>query len=212
MQQPEYYSGLRPEMVEFLPEKYMHVLEIGCGEGDFSTHLKKAKEIWGLEMDAPASQKAEKKLYKVLKGTYDETYCELPDNYFDLIICNDVIEHMPDHDFFFSSIKKKMKPGAYMVISVPNVRYIRNLAELLIQKDWRYREQGTLDRTHLRYFTEKSIKRTLNDHGFTIEKFHGIIPCPQPFGKLIIYVLNILTLGYYSDLNYLDFGMRIRTE
>lgn len=206
----EYYSGLRPEMADFLPDKYEKVLEIGCAEGDFSVHLSSAKEKWGVEMNIPSARIAASKLDKVLAGKYEEVIDNLPDGYFDLIICNDVIEHMADHDFFFESVKSKLKENGRLVLSIPNVRYIRNLGELLIQKDWKYRDQGTLDRTHMRFFTEKSIKEILREHGYIIEKFSGIKKCPNIAGKVIVTILSVLSAGYYSDINYLDFGMRVR--
>ncbi len=48
-----------------------------------------------------------------------------------------------------------------MVGSVPNVRYFKNLFDLLVLRDWDYKDSGVLDRTHLRYFTLKSLRRSL---------------------------------------------------
>ncbi len=200
-------------MRNFLPDHYQTVLEIGCGEGNFAQNLKVGCEVWGLEPCKEAAQKASHKLDKVLCGKIEETYKELPNEYFDLVICNDVIEHMEDHEWFFSMIKKKMKNNAFLVGSIPNVRYYYNLKEILIYKDWEYKKEGILDSTHLRFFTEQSIKRTLLKNSFNIEKFCGINKINyNDFGinsiinNIFVKMLIIFTFGYYKDIEYLQFA------
>jgi len=70
--------------------------------------------------------------------------------------------------------RKKIRSGGFLVGSIPNVRHIRNLYNLLILKDWQYQDRLTLDRTHLRWFTQKSLLRTLAQHDFKVEEFRGI--------------------------------------
>lgn len=149
-----YYQFRRSEMAQFLPNEYEKVLEIGCGEGGFAANLKPHCEIWGIEMDETSAQAASKVMKTVLIGAYDEVSNEIPKRYFDLVICNDVIEHMVDHDAFLMSIKKIMKDNGYLVASIPNVRYWVNLFRLLIEKDWKYREAGILDKIHLTHLFE----------------------------------------------------------
>lgn len=100
---PEYYQFTRDDLIPFLPEKYTRVLEIGCGEGNFWNLLKnqEALEIWGVEPNPSAAIIARRKAHQLYECSFEECVEGLPNNYFDLIICNDVIEHMPDHDHFF---------------------------------------------------------------------------------------------------------------
>lgn len=170
----EYYKHQRPEVADLLPDTYQHVLEVGCGEGVFRRNLTKACEYTGIEPSPTAAATARTTLDRVLTGTYDTVASDLPVDYFDLVICNDVIEHMVDHDKFLEDIKRHMKTGAIMVGSVPNVRYFFHLWDLLVGKDWRYIDQGILDRTHLRFFTQKSWRDSLSTHGYSIEILQGI--------------------------------------
>jgi len=169
-----YYDGTRDNIVGFLPSEYSKVLEVGCGNGSFRYSLNSDCEYWGVEPQTIAHKSATEKLDKTLLGTYQEVAKDLPDNYFDLIICNDVIEHMSDHDEFLDEIRIKMKDNAYIVGAIPNVRFFPNLFLLMIKKDWEYQDEGILDRTHLRFFTRKSLIRTLKQHGYSIEEFAGI--------------------------------------
>jgi len=211
------YVNVRQEIVKFLPGKYSQVLEIGCAEGNFATNLKLKCEYWGVEPVIHIAEIASQKLHKVLLGTFEEVYDQLPDNYFDLIICNDVIEHMTDHNRFLILLKKKMKKDSYIIGSVPNVRSARTLFEILVLKDWHYKNDGVLDKTHFRFFTGKSLRRTFTENGFKIEKFQGIKDSilrtsliRRVFFDIMKYLAIMLTLGYYSDIQYMQFGFRIK--
>ena len=88
----EYYQWNRSEMNIFIPEQYSKILEIGCGEGNFRENLKKKNEYWAIEPVQDIAKRASEKLDKVYIGTYHEMEDRIPDNYFDLVVCNDVIE------------------------------------------------------------------------------------------------------------------------
>jgi 2-polyprenyl-3-methyl-5-hydroxy-6-metoxy-1,4-benzoquinol methylase len=209
-----YYQYSRKDVTPLLPKKYSRVLEIGCGEGTFRGNLNRECEYWGVEPMESAAKIASGRLNKVLIGTYDEVLDQLPKDYFDLVICNDVIEHMVDHDAFLQSIKHNLKKDSYLVGSIPNVRYVGNLSKFLFNKDWEYKKDGILDRTHLRFFTEKSLKRTINENGFVLEEFQGI----YPFQEKSVSAQEILRRGARSfailffgqDVKFYQFGIRIR--
>ncbi|MBN1559591.1 class I SAM-dependent methyltransferase [candidate division KSB1 bacterium] len=210
MNRPDFYfKGTRPEIVRFLPEHYTKILEIGCGEGDFSANFKSDYEYWGIEPNQGAAQVASRKL-KVLIGTFQEVCQQLPDDYFDLIICNDVIEHMDDYNAFFQAIKAKMTDSSFIVGSIPNVRYISHLIELLLAKDWRYREEGILDESHLRFFTEKSFRRAILNNGFRIERLAGINGIKLKLTPPKRLVQNLLIPIFGADSRYMQFGFRIK--
>jgi len=206
----EYYAKHRPEVVPFLPREPSRVLEIGCGEGRFRANLPLTCEYRGVEPSAEAGRLAATVLDAVLVGTYGEVAAGLPAHYFDLVICNDVIEHMPDHDAFLEAIKQKMAPGAYLAGSVPNVRFVSNLFQMLIAKEWHYEDFGVLDRTHLRFFTGRSWQRTLSEHGFVVETIAGINPVDPgaTWSRRLAKRAAIAVLG--ADTRFLQFGFRAR--
>ena len=217
MNQYEYVLSDRPEIMAFLPEKYDTVLEIGCAKGGFKASLRENVEIWGVEPNPLAAKSAAVMGYKVLVGTYDMVADNCPDEYFDLIICNDVIEHMVDHEKFLNDIKKKMKRNGLIVGSIPNVRYFGNLFKLIILKDWKYEEQGILDRTHLRFFTGKSLYRTFLNNNFEIQRLAGVnsdfrrrLTIRQLCKNTLLLAVILLTFGFFRDLQYLQYGFRLK--
>lgn len=199
-----YYDGRRPDLKRFIPKRYQRVLEIGCATGGFRENFGDC-EYWGVECVEEIAEQARTRLDKVLTGTFDEVFEQLPDQYFDTVICNDVIEHMVDHEAFLKKIKRKISRGGRLMGSIPNVRYVHNLLELIYQKDWAYREEGILDHTHLRFFTLKSLKRSLQSNDYEIETLEGINDCfPKRWYRIPLSLLfHVSRFG--RDSRYLQF-------
>ena len=205
-----YYTNLRHEMAPFLPERYWRVLEIGCGEGVFTQLLSPEAEVWGVEMDATSAAVAKAHMHRVLVGPYDAVQAEIPMHSFDLVVCNDVIEHLDDPWVFLRSVRKRMMPGGHIIASIPNMRHWEVLWQLLVRKDWRYVREGILDRTHLRFFTEKSIRRLFEEAGFVVERQAGINGAFHPVPRAILRTVGALSLGYYTDIEYRQYGLVAR--
>ena len=213
----EYYQQTRHEVMDFIPSRAHNILEIGCGAGVFLAQVQNTGEKWGVEPSHEAFHKAKKVTPNVLNGTFDQVEDQIPDHHFDLVICNDVIEHMVNHDQFFEQIKKKLAPNGQIAGSIPNVRYLPNLIELIFKADWRYRDAGILDRTHLRFFTFNSLKRTFNEHNYRVESLNGInslmsfTGTPKNLVKVFVLAfLLIVSFGKLRDTFYMQFGFRIQ--
>ena len=211
-EKPEsYYECGREEMLEFIPEHCKKILDVGCATGKFgySLKLKLGAEVWGIEINDKQAEKAKGKLDKVICGGLESSIGEIEDAYFDCIVFNDVLEHLAEPDEVVKVIKSKLINGGYIVASIPNVRYIINLKELLLDRDWKYRNEGILDNTHLRFFTKKSIIRMFKDSGYEIVIIKGI----NAYGKKLLFgIFNILTFGFFSDSKFLQFGCLVRKK
>jgi SAM-dependent methyltransferase len=209
-----YRSSNRSEVLKLLPQlkPNLKILEIGCGEGRFCAEVPGAGETWGIEPDPVSADIARGRLDKVFASVFEETKMSLPLRYFDLVVCNDVIEHMTDHDGFLRSIQDYMAPGSFLVGSLPNVRFHGNLFNLLIAGDWHYQDNGILDRTHLRFFTLKSFRRSLEENGFEVKRLEGLTTglvigwniraVAQRIFRLVLVPLS----GAARDIKYFQFG------
>lgn len=200
--QYHYQSQKRREMLAFVPDSCKIILEIGCGDGSFSEQLKLERnvQVWGVELNPEVAAVAENKLDKVLCGDLLELQNELPLGYFDCIICNDILEHFVHTSSLISQLKKLLRPGGYIASSLPNFRYVGNLWEILVKKDFEYKNSGILDYTHYRFFTQKSIVRMFSDLGFTIVKSEGINPTPS----LKVKLFNLIFFNHFSDIPYMQ--------
>ena len=200
-----YYKNVRPEMLRYIPASAKTILEIGCGSGNFSRQLvKDGVETWGLEPFKESAKEAQLKLHKVLIGTLDEKLNELPNAYFDVIVMNDVIEHLLEPWDDIVKLKSKLKKEGVLVTSIPNVRYSKNIFKMIFNKDWKYTDDLILDRTHYRFFTKKSIKRMFHDSGYTIESMRGINTTKSFLYFPFAVLFNILFLGSQLDMFYMQ--------
>jgi 2-polyprenyl-3-methyl-5-hydroxy-6-metoxy-1,4-benzoquinol methylase len=203
----KYYAQTRAEMLAFIPVNAKKILEVGCGQGNFSAQLtKEGVETWGIEPNPQSAKDASKKLFKVLSETLDNALAELPDNYFDAIIFNDVIEHLlyPWEDL--KRVKSKLSKEGVVVSSIPNVRYSKNLFNLLFKKNWKYTEGGVLDVTHFRFFTKKSIKVLYKDSGYSIQTIKGVNITKSFLFFPFAVLFNILFLCTQLDMFYMQFA------
>lgn len=203
----EYYANARAEMLQFIPEDSKTILEVGCGVGKFSTLLTDmGKETWAIEPNQESAEKASKTISKVFVGTIDEKLSEVPDNYFDVIVMNDVIEHLTEPWDDIKKLKSKLKENGVFVSSIPNVRYAKNLFHVLFKRDWKYSDDRILDITHYRFFTKKSIKRLWEENGYKIERISGINRT-KSFAFLPFAILwNILFFFSQLDIFYMQFA------
>ncbi|MFL6466529.1 MAG: class I SAM-dependent methyltransferase, partial [Pyrinomonadaceae bacterium] len=170
-----YENATRDEMLPFVPVGSRFILDIGCSVGNFGSLLKEARraEVWGVEIDERSAEIASARLDKVLTGAFDRNL-ELPAQAFDCIVFNDVLEHMVDPYSALEYAKELLSEDGCVVASIPNVRYFGNVWLMLVHGSWEYQDSGILDRTHLRFFTQKSIQAMFADQGYEIENIHGI--------------------------------------
>ena len=126
---------------------------------------KNIKEVWGIEPVKKAGEVARGRLDKTLIMTIEEAIPLLPDGKFDTIIFADVLEHLVDPEGVLINLKSKLAPGGEIFASIPNIRHWYIFQQLL-QGDWEYSEHGLLDKTHLRFFTKKSIVRMFKKCGY----------------------------------------------
>lgn len=201
---PTYYRQTRPEMLRFVPMSAQHVLELGCAEGGFGATIKQrtGAEVWGIEFNSDAAERASALLDHVLVGDADEQIAQLPNAYFDAIICNDVLEHLVNPDVTLGLLRPKLKPEGVVVASIPNIRFAPALSKIVFRKDFPQQDSGIFDRTHLRFFTRKSIRRMFKTSGFTMRRMKGINARYRPLGLL----LTLVSLGYFADVLYVQYA------
>ncbi|MDA8763112.1 class I SAM-dependent methyltransferase [Flavobacteriaceae bacterium] len=171
----DYFSHQRVELLEFLPEQFSTVLDVGCGEGSFLKLLQgENRELWGIELIEKQAKKAKETFKNIFSGPVEDNLSKLPENHFDVVFFNDVLEHLSDPYSVLEQIKKHLKKDGVVISSIPNIRYHSALMSLLFKKDWKYESHGIMDKTHLRFFTNKSIVRMYEEAGYSIISHKGI--------------------------------------
>lgn len=199
-----YLNSQRSDMKKYIPEDAMKILDIGCCDGAFCSTLKKpGRELWGIEINEQTGYKAKSVLDKVLIGDVDNIISELPDNYFDCVVFNDVLEHIYSPWSTLEIVKRILKDGGTVVSSIPNFRFLTNIIEVALHGEFRYRKEGgILDDTHIRFFTSKSILEMYLGLDFKIVSHEGINSRDDWKMKLI----EIISLGKMKDMSFRQFA------
>jgi 2-polyprenyl-3-methyl-5-hydroxy-6-metoxy-1,4-benzoquinol methylase len=203
--EPGYYGHSRHEMLRYIPATAKRILDVGCGSGEFGKLLKSfiCAEIWGIDVNTLAAGDAKSRLDQVLVGDIEEDSFDLPLNYFDCIVFNDLLEHLKWPWQTVQTFRAFLVKNGVVVASVPNVRYFSHLRSLLLHKEWVYGDAGILDRTHLRFFTVKSIEAMFRQAGYDVVTLEGI---NKSRVSIKFRVANWLLGGGLDDMRYPQFA------
>lgn len=157
----EYYHTKREDLIKVIPDGISRILDIGCGTGLTGRAIKdlhkNSIEVTGIEIEPDIAEKAKTNLDKVLVGNVESVTIPFPQGYFDCMIYGDVLEHLIDPWGLLARLNPFLKHNGYVIASIPNVAHYRIL-KMLGRKEWTYQDRGIMDKTHLRFFTIKSIE------------------------------------------------------
>jgi SAM-dependent methyltransferase len=162
------------------------VLDIGCGTGRHTCAAARFEGVVAIGVDVQLSDVAEAKnrlTYQDQTGTGNDHWglsvadiLRLPftDNCFDLVICSEVLEHIPDHQAAISEIVRVLKPGKDMVVSVP--RYLPERICWFLSKDYHNANNG-----HIRIYKKEDLIRLLADADVRILGCHWAHSLHTPY-------------------------------
>lgn len=170
------YDSERAELLRFLPDSAQVLLDVGCGSGAFGRLLRSLRpymELWAVEPDPASARAAENGFDHVIAGEFPNDL--LPSGRFDVVMFADVLEHMVEPEIALRAAVKALSKGGIVVASIPNVRHWRAVVwPLLRHGTWTYTNDGVLDRTHLRFFTCRSMCDLFANSGWSVESVTGI--------------------------------------
>lgn len=165
---PDYFANARHDVLAMIPRRpRTRILEVGGG--DFPTLRQAAAEsgaeAWGVDVRDTATP-----LDRFLRGSINDPAirAQLPDGGFDLIIANDVIEHIEDTEAFLETLHDAVAGDGLIAMSVPNARQVRFAFHVLIRGTFPREDAGLFDRTHLRWFCRKDVERLATMAGLQV--------------------------------------------
>lgn len=192
----EYYSIIRRDVIDIFPQRADRVLDVGCGTGVTSGWLKengRCNWVAGIETHPEAARLAREKLDVVHVGNAEDIKLDIEPGTIDVVICADILEHMIDPWEYLSGLRPLLKEGGIIVASIPNVRYWKVSLGLALRSNWSYVDSGILDKTHLRFFVQKTIRSLFASTGFNISILK------KKYSKKSA-VANFLTFGIFEGL------------
>jgi len=158
----KYYSYYRMSLINLIPKnKDNKILEIGAGGGNTLVKIKElgiAKQVVGVELiKIENSNQSNSNIDKFIIGNIENIELGFEENYFDVILCGDVLEHLLDPWQTVKKLQKYLKRGGIFIASIPNIREKSTLISIIFKGDFKYEDSGILDKTHLRFFCKKNI-------------------------------------------------------
>ena len=163
--------GSTHNLVVGLVEAGSRVLEFGCSTGYMSQVLRDrlGATIVGVELNAEAAELATVHCDRVLVGDAEELdlEAELGVERYDAILFADVLEHLREPAVLLRRVRALVAEGGVVIASIPNIAHA-SVRLALLSGSFRYREQGLLDETHLRFFTREGVQDLFESSGYVI--------------------------------------------
>jgi 2-polyprenyl-3-methyl-5-hydroxy-6-metoxy-1,4-benzoquinol methylase len=132
--------------------------------------------VTGVEVDADAARYAADYCEEVhvLDLNSPEWVTRFSEGRFDVVLLGDVLEHLVNPARVLSQTRKILGPNGSLVISLPNIVHWETRVKVLLGQ-FNYQSCGTLDHTHLRFFTLKTAQELIESAGCRIVRFHPAI-------------------------------------
>ena len=186
----------RPDIEELVPPHTQALLDVRCGTGRLGGSLKTLgiPRVVGVELNPRAAAEARAMLDEVVVADIEKDPLPFADGSFDCIVYGDILEHLVDPWTTLHSQRRLLTPAGAVVVSIPNVAYWRNVLDILRGR-WEYTASGTLDATHLRFFTWAGIEQLLDQAGYKVER----VKTPLVRGGKA-WILNRITRGRLEHL------------
>lgn len=186
------------------------VLDIGCGNGSFTRMIADrigSGHILGMEINREAARQARE--INHIDTVIDDV--NKPFSFrassFDIVVANQLIEHLGDTDTFVKAAYRILRPGGICICSTPNLASFHNIFCLILSYQPftshvsdEAEDCGTLfgslfprnpnpyhGEKHRRIFTARTLKDLFRLHGFKCESLVGcgIYPLPSAMYRYI---------------------------
>lgn len=171
-QSPLHDNHSHSQIIRRIP-RYAQVLELGCGDGSMSRLMREQCQahIIGIERNPETVWQAQRFCDYVFTEDLDEPHSldALEGEKFDVITLADVLEHVQHPDSLLQRLRPLLLDEGQLLLSVPNIAHASVRLELL-NGHFDYASAGILDASHLKFFTEDSLKALLESAGYTVHE------------------------------------------
>ena len=183
------------------------LLDVGCGLGFFLAYAEKYYDAHGIDISEYAIRKAKQRTQTAKLSVGDVMNLDYGNDYFDIITCFDVLEHLPNPRLALQEFYRVLKKGGILIIRVPNTESIG--------AKWKKEEWfGHRDKTHVSLLSNEEWINLLKDTNFKILEifYDGLWDTPYfnhipmflqdifiKFPSLVLFLLGVKYSKKYGE-------------
>lgn len=171
------------------------LLDLGCADGRRTLEFARcarSRVVHGVELTTAHAEQARARGVNVVEADLNEPL-PFEDESFDVVVSNQVIEHLSDTDRFVSELRRVLRPGGLAVTSTENLASWHNVVALMF--GWqpfsltnvtsrtagvgnplaihRGEDTGLRSWEHVRVFAYRGLRELFEAHSFTIRRIAG---------------------------------------
>ena len=209
------------QRIEEPKEKQINILEFDCGLGATLLKLKYMypnAKIYGIETNKCIAKLGEK-ILEVMKNDFEENYSMNfntdKTNFFDYIILGNRIQKSRDPWKLLNEIKRFLKPGGFIIATIPNLMHHSVIKELLTGS-FMYSKNSILDRSSNKFLTLTDIYKIFDECGYINPfVFHYYTDLEPEDDKLLDNICSIVgedMKGHFLSYEYVAKFQKILSD
>ncbi len=187
-------------------KKHLRILDIGLGAGKDLVNIRRQClaanpqlkiELYGLECYPPNVEAAKKQDIQVFPVNIETHRFPFENEYFDVVLSNQTLEHVKEVYWIFSEISRVLKPQGYVLSGVPNLASFHNRVALF------FGLQPTSIQVlgpHVRGYTAPGFIEFVETDGYFINqavKGSNFYPFPPLISRPLSRAFPLLSVGIF---------------
>jgi 2-polyprenyl-6-hydroxyphenyl methylase/3-demethylubiquinone-9 3-methyltransferase len=185
------FGYLEDSVAAFLPraDHGLRILDVGCGNGYWALRLAgSGHRVVGIDASAQRIENARREIpgARFERLEIGETLLQdLGEEPFDVVISTEVVEHLFQPAEWATTCFAALRPGGRLICLTPYHGYLKNLA-IALTNTWD-RHHHTLRRLgHIKFFSESTLRKLLEQIGFTDVRFRGAGRIPYLWKTMVM--------------------------
>lgn len=182
--QKYWHSNKLKNVLKYIDSSPRKVLDMGCASGWFVSEIQKKypnSDFYGIDIYDEAIRYANK-LYPQIKFSVSDAHkTKYENDFFDLIISTEVIEHLEDPKIAIKEMKRILKKNGQLIIEVDSGSVLFSIVWYL----WRKINGKVWNDSHLHSFNVAKLENIAKELDFKIEKKNKF-----NFGMAMIFSLK----------------------
>jgi trans-aconitate methyltransferase len=174
MQQTPAHDLINKDLMALIPPSTRRIVDVGCMKGSLAKARRASHpdcEVIGIDIDpnyaSEAAQWCSRAFAADIETMDDSEFGTLFPN--DCWIFGDCLEHLRDPWSVLKKVRARIDADGCLLACIPNAQHW-SVQWRLATGNFRYEDQGLLDRTHVRWFTRQTMFELFADTGWHPEQ------------------------------------------